>query len=341
MGNTSLTHRNTTLLAVEATPGQVTVSSDDIDEMLAPARKRLRIPKGILQRVAGVYERRWWKDEEDGWKQGIVHAAERAMAKSGVSRDQIGLLINASVSRPYLEPALSTTIHSALGLPTSTLNFDVTNACLGFVNAMTMAATMIDSGAVEYVMVVGAENIEQTQRATIERLNSKTATRADYNSRFASLTLGCGAAVAILGPADKHPEGHRLLHTEARAGTEHHELCIGSMEDMRTDTQGLLENGLALVLDAWREAHDNGRNFKNADYFIIHQVSMPYARSFAKTVGVDFERIPVTFPDYGNVAAEAVPITLAHYQDTFKRGERIVLLGVGSGLNTAMTEVEW
>lgn len=340
MGNTSFTHRNTTLLAVEATPGQVTVSSDDIDEMLAPARKRLRIPKGVLQRVAGVYERRWWKDREDGWKQGIVHAAERAMAKAGITRDQVGLIINASVSRPYLEPAVSTSIHAALGLPPSTMNFDITNACLGFVNAMTMASSMIDSGAMQYVLIVGAENVEMTQRATIDRLNSKGATRADYNSRFASLTLGSGAAAMLLGPADKHPEGHRLVATDTRAATQHHELCIGSMDDMQTDTQGLLENGLALVLDTWRDI-DVSREMKGADHYVIHQVSMPYARSFAKTVGVEFERLPVIFPDFGNTAAEAVPMTLAHHQDSFERGERIILLGVGSGLNTAMTEVQW
>lgn len=341
MSNTSLTHRNTAVLAVEATPGQVAVSSDDIDEMLAPARKRLRLPKGILQRVAGVYERRWWKDPVDGWRQGIVQAAERALADSGVRRDQIGLIINASVSRPYLEPALATSVHAALGLPASTLNFDITNACLGFVNGMALASSMIDSGAIEYALIVGAENVEMTQRATIDRLNAKGATRADYNSRFASLTLGSGAAAMILGPADRHPEGHRMLYTETRAGTEHHELCIGSMDDMRTDTQGLLENGLSLVLETWRGAHENGRDFRNADRYIIHQVSMPYARSFAKTVGVDFDRIPVTFPDWGNIAAEAVPMTLAHFQDGFERGQRILLLGVGSGLNTAMMEVTW
>ena len=79
-GNTGIVHSNTSLLAVEGTLPQVTVTSDEIDEMLAPARKRLRLPKGVLQRVAGVYERKWWRDREIGWKEGVVLAAERAMA---------------------------------------------------------------------------------------------------------------------------------------------------------------------------------------------------------------------------------------------------------------------
>src|SRR5699024_1206163 len=139
-GNTGIVHRNTSLLAVEMSLPQVTVTSDEIDEMLSPARKRLRLPKGVLQRVAGVYERRWWRDRESRLTQGVRLAAARAMPKAGMMRAQVGLLINASVARPHLEPAVSTRIHPSLGLPSSAMNFDITNACLGFVNAMTMAS---------------------------------------------------------------------------------------------------------------------------------------------------------------------------------------------------------
>ncbi|MCL6423594.1 3-oxoacyl-ACP synthase III [Brachybacterium sp. JHP9] len=339
--NTSIVHANAALLAVEATEAQVPVSSDEIDDMLSPARRRLRLPQGVLQRVAGVYERRWWRDPENGWRQGIVLAAERAMARAGITRDQVGLLINASVSRQHLEPAVSTSVHHALGLPRSCMNFDITNACLGFVNAMTVAAGMIDSGQVKYALIVGAEDIEEVQRRTIDRLNSKDATRADFNNQFAALTLGSGAAAAVLGPADLHPLGHRITNTQARAGTEHHELCIGDMDDMRTDSQGLLENGISLILDTWRGANAAGRDYRSIEHVIPHQVSMVYTQNFSKITGVGMERIPVTFPDWGNVAAEAVPMTLAKHQENVKPGERVLLMGVGSGLNTAMMEVLW
>lgn len=339
--NTAFDHKNAAILSVAAVEAQVPVTSDEIDEMLAPARKRLRLPKGTLQRVAGVYERRWWKDPENGWKQGVVQAAERAMAAAGITRDQIGILINASVSRQHLEPAMSTHIHDALGLPPSAMNFDITNACLGFVNAMTMVAGLIDAGQIEYALVVGAEDVEEVQRGTIERLNAKNATREDFNNQFASLTLGSGAAAAVIGRADKHPEGHRILHTQTRAGTEHHELCIGDMDDMRTDTAGLLENGLDLVTKTWQAAEESGRDYAGQDFFVTHQVSMVYTRAFAKSMGIDMEKIPLTFPELGNIAAEAVPLTIGLHQDKFSKGDKILLLGVGSGLNTAMMEIEW
>lgn len=340
-GNSAFVHRNVALLAVEATEAQVPVTSDQIDEWLAPARRRLRLPKGVLQRVAGVYERRWWKDAENGWRQGIVLAAERAMSRAGVTRDQVGLMINASVSRQHLEPAVVTSVHNALGMPTTCMDFDITNACLGFVNAMTMAASMIDSGQIEYALIVGAEDVEEVQRGTISRLNSKGATRDDFNNQFASLTLGSGAAAAVLGPADRHPEGHRLVGTQGRAGTQHHDLCIGDMDDMRTDSTGLLENGIELILETWRDAQDAGIDLASIEHVIPHQVSMVYTRNFAKATGVGMERIPVTFPDWGNVAAEAVPMTLAKHQPNIATGDRVLLLGVGSGLNTAFMEIQW
>lgn len=340
-GNTTFVHRNTALLAVEATEAQVPVSSDQIDEWLAPARRRLRLPKGVLQRVAGVYERRWWRDSENGWRQGIVLAAERAMAKAGITRDQVGLMINASVSRQHLEPAVVTSVHDALGMPSSCMDFDITNACLGFVNAMTMASGMIDSGQIEYALIVGAEDVEEVQRGTMDRLNSKGATRKDFNNQFASLTLGSGAAAAVLGRADAHPEGHRLVGTQARAATRFHDLCIGDMDDMRTDSEGLLENGIGLIMETWRDANAAGLDLRGCDHVIPHQVSMVYTRNFAKVSGVGMDKIPVTFPDWGNVAAEAVPMTLAKHQPNITRGDRVLLLGVGSGLNTAFMEVQW
>src|SRR5690625_5614303 len=108
---------------------------------------------------------------------------------------------------------------------------------------MTMAAGMIDAGQTTYALIVGAEDVEKVQRGTIDRLNSKTSTRDDFNNQFASLTLGSGAAAAVIGPADEHPEGHRLKLTQARAGTEHHELRVGNMERTEEHTSELQSRG--------------------------------------------------------------------------------------------------
>ena len=51
--------------------------------------------------------------------------------------------------------------------------------------------------------------------------------------------------------------------------------------------------------------------------------------------------IPMTFPKWGNVAAAALPMTLAECAPTYKSGDRILCMGVGSGLNTALLEIQW
>ena len=339
-GNAISHHTHASLLSVTEVLAPVTVTSEQIDGELAEVLQRLRLPKGLLPRVAGVHARRNW-EHPGHFQEGAAEAGRQALAAAGVAPDRVGLMINTSVTRETLEPSVAVRIHHEMGLPTSATNFDITNACLGFVNAMTMAAGMIDAGQIRYALIVGAEDVEEVQRGTIDRLNSKTSTRDDFNNQFASLTLGSGAAAAVLGPADAHPEGHRLKLTQARAGTEHHELCVADMQDMRTDSAGLLENGISLILDTWKGANDAGLDFRSIEHVIPHQVSMVYTRNFSKITGVGMERIPVTFPDWGNIAAEAVPMTLAEHQDSISRGERVLLMGVGSGLNTAMMEVEW
>ena len=60
---------------------------------------------------------------------------------------------------------------------------------------------------------------------------------------FASLTLGSGAAAMVLGSLDRSPEAHRIVGGVSRAATQHHEICVGDLDRMRTDTKALLESG--------------------------------------------------------------------------------------------------
>ena len=110
---------------------------------LAPSLKRLKLSRKLLERVAGVVERRWW-DAGTSFDDAAVEAGGKALAEAGIEPGQVGLLINTSVTRRNLEPSVAAKVHHGLGLPSSAMNFDVANACLGFVNGMTLAANMID-----------------------------------------------------------------------------------------------------------------------------------------------------------------------------------------------------
>ena len=338
-GNATTVHRNVALLSIAASmPGRVTTSAE-IDTALTPALKRMGLPRGLLERVAGITERRNWATGES-FDTAAISAGEKALAEAGVAASDIGLIINTSVTRKHLEPSVAVRMHNGLGLPSSAVNFDIANACLGFVNGMSLAAQLIDAGQIRYAMIINGEDSDEIQLNTIERLNRPDMTRANFMNEFASLTLGSGAAAAVLGPADDHASGHRILGGVSRAATQFNELCVGSVSGMYTDAKGLLRGGMGLVVAAWEEAKKDW-NWSDMDRYIIHQVSSIHTRAITRAAKMDKTKVPVTYSRYGNVGPASIPITLAEQASTLSPGDRVLLLGVGSGLNTAMMEICW
>ena len=340
IGNT--THRFTRagILALEVAEAPRVVTSDEIDEQLAETYERVGLRAGMLQGLAGIRERRWW-GEGVSFVEGAAEAGGKAVSASGVAPEDIGLMVNTSVSRRQLEPSTAVSVHHAIGLPSSCQNFDVTNACLGFVNGMELAASMIDAGYVDYALVVDGEDARPVQEATLARLTEPDVTAEDVMSQFATLTLGSGAAAMVLGPRDVRPEAHRMVGSASRAGTEHHELCLGDNDGMRTDLRGLLEAGLDLSSALWEEADGEFDWQGGMDRYVIHQVSRVHTEALCSRLGIDPALVPTTFPERGNIGPVSVPFTLAHEAASLSPDERVLLMGIGSGLNASCLELVW
>jgi 3-oxoacyl-[acyl-carrier-protein] synthase III len=338
-GNASYRYSNTSVLSVCAVEAPQIVTSASFDEQLAETLQRVRLRPGMLQSLAGISERRWWP-EDVSFVDAAVMGGGKALAEAGIDASQIGLLINSSVSKANLEPSAAVSVHNALRLPTSCVNFDLSNACLGFVNAMHLAGLMIDSGQIDYALVVDGEGARLTQQRTLARLARPETTSADVMAEFATLTLGSGAAGMVLGRSDNHPEGHRVIGGVTRAGTEHHELCVGDLESMRTDTKGLLDAGLELAKQAWFEAQGSF-NWSDMNRYIIHQVSQVHTEALCAALQIAPDRVPRTFPLHGNIGPASVPFTLAGEVGSLETGDRVLCMGIGSGLNTSFTEIAW
>jgi 3-oxoacyl-[acyl-carrier-protein] synthase III len=338
-GNAGFRLHNTAMLSVCAVEAPIVVPSSAFDDRLAATYRRVGMKPGMLAERAGVVERRWWPTDVS-FADAAAMAGAKALAEAGIIPAQVGVMINTSVSREYLEPSTAVAVHHQLGLPTSCLNFDLANACLGFVNAIQLAGNMIDSGQADYAVLVDAEGSRYTQEVTLARLEGGDATAEDLRSQFATLTLGSGAAAMVLGRADRHPEGHRVVGGVSRAGTEHHDLCVGDLDRMRTDTKRLFEAGLALAVETWKDAKAEF-DWQGIDWFVAHQTSVVHIRAMAAALGVNPSRFPLTLPTYGNMGPAAVPFTLARHADDLRSQDRILLLGIGSGLNTSYAEIIW
>ena len=331
--------RNVGIVALSAVEAPDVVTSAWIDEQLADTYARTGLEPGTLANVAGVIERRWWPDDVT-FDQAAAMAGRQAIDASGIDPQRIGMIISTSVCKHHLEPSVACAVHHHLDLAPGCTNFDVGNACLGFVNGIEIAASAIDGGMIDYALIVDGEGSRHTQQRTIERLQQPETTAADVYAEFASLTLGSGAAATVLGRMDAHPDAHRLVAGISRAATMHHQLCVGDLERMTTDTAGLLTAGLHLAGELWADASEHFE-WGDMDWYIAHQISLVHTHMVADRIGIDIDRVPLTFPHLGNVGPAAIPITLAGVADQIQPGQRVLCLGMASGLNASCLEIEW
>jgi 3-oxoacyl-[acyl-carrier-protein] synthase III len=338
-GNATYRLSNTAVLSICAVEAPIVATSAEFDDRLAETFARTGMKPGMLESLAGVRERRWWPDDVS-FIDAAALAGAKALAEAGINPSDVGVMINTSVTRAALEPSSAVAVHHQLGLPTSCLNFDLANACLGFVNGIQLAGSLIDAGQADYALLVNAEGIQGLQQVTLDLLSSPDATAEDVKANFASLTLGCGAAAMVLGRGDRHPEGHRVVGGVSRAGTEHHELCVGDLSGMRTDSRALFEAGIALALDTWKDAV-NEFDWSDVDYYVAHQTSVKHIAALAAALQVDVSRFPMTLPTFGNMGPAAVPFTLATQVDQLQADDKVLLMGIGSGLNTSFAEIIW
>lgn len=328
-----------------ALPEEVWTSAE-IERRLAPLYERLKLPEGRLELMTGIRERRMWAP---GTRPSDASAAagRAVLAKSALGAEQVELFIHAAVSRDMLEPATASFAHRKIGLPPRAQIFDVSNACLGFLNSLTLAAAQIEAGQIQCALVVAGENgrplVEQTLRTLVER----PLTRNEIKPYFANLTIGSGAVAAIVCHRSLvKGRGHRLLGGIARAATQHSDLCQGDTYGaeslaMQTDSEQLLLAGVALAKETWTDfTREQGSEFSR---FICHQVGSVHRRKLYETLGLSLEKDFSTFETLGNTGSVALPATLALAVDAgaVREGDRVGLLGIGSGLNCLMLALEW
>jgi 3-oxoacyl-[acyl-carrier-protein] synthase-3 len=116
------------------------------------------------------------------------------------------------------------------------------------------------------------------------------------------------------------------------------------MDRMVTDTRILLSEGLKLAAKTFQAAKIAlGWVANEMDQYIIHQVSKVHTESLVNLLGLDPEKVHAIYPSMGNVGPASVPIVLARAVELgrIRKGDRVALLGIGSGLNCSMAEIVW
>lgn len=339
------------------------VTSAELEERLAPLYARLRLSTGRLEMMSGIRARRFF---EPGTRPSAIaaRAGARAIERSGIERERIGCIVHAAVCRDFLEPATASVVHHALELSPACVPFDLSNACLGFANAMAVTGAMIERGEIEAALVVSGEDGGPLVEATLRTLAlDPQADRAALKRAHASLTIGSAGAACVLARSpdsrtrSARPQGSRpawkLLGGAALADTQHHELCQGDHEAnqggplMETESEAMLQAGNALAARTFEAfLQEMGWSREDVDRVVTHQVGSVHRKLLFETLGLDPARDFPTVETLGNTGSAALPVSFSLAEEAgFLRaggrpGQRVAMLGIGSGLACLMLGVE-
>ena len=342
----------------------VVVSSSELEERLAPVYDKLRVPFGQLEAMTGIVERRFWQPGYDVVR-GATQAARATLAASSVPSSEIEALIYGGVCRQHFEPA--TACHVAAGLEQAGLPiargatiYDLSNACLGVVNGMVEIANRIELGQIRAGMVVSCESAREIVDTMIERMLAEP-TLELFSTSVATLTGGSAAVAVILtdGSFGSAGSGARLRGGVVGNAPVHHMLCRWGVEAeprpsrtgqaslrafMSTDAVQVLEHGVVLGAQTWeRLLRELDWGIDDVDRTVCHQVGSRHREVVLEALGVEPRRDFVAYDYLGNTGTAALPLALALASERsfVTAGQRVALLGIGSGLNCVMLGVDW
>jgi 3-oxoacyl-[acyl-carrier-protein] synthase-3 len=330
------------------------LTTEEIENKLKPLYERLKLPFGRLEQMSGIKERRYWSNGTMPSDASIM-AAKNVLKKSPhISKNDIGCVLHTSVSRDFLEPATANVVHDSLGLSDDCTIYDISNACLGFMNGMITIADKIELGQIKAGLVLSGENGKPLLDTTIDKLLTDTSlSRRNIKEYIASLTIGSGAASALLVSESLTRNGHKLIGGMVQSATQHNELCrsapdtgvkCGEEITMRTDSEAVLVNGCKLAKRTWKRFKEElGWDNDTADRIFCHQVGTSHKRMLFETLKLPVEKDFSTVEFLGNIGSASLPITvtMGEEKNLVKSGNNVALLGIGSGLNCIMLGVSW
>lgn len=327
------------------------VTSEDLEQRLAPLYEKLRMPRGQIEMLTGVRERRYW-DPGALVSQGASAAAHKALAASGIDAADIGMLIYGGVCRDNLEPATACVVANAIGLRGNAIIHDVCNACLGVMNGLFLIANAIELGQIRAGIAVSCESARQIVDLTIERM-LRTGDLETAKASMATMTGGSGAAAIVLANDELANGAHRLAGGVVRTAPQFHGLSRWgpdtgvpgtSPQIMETDAAATMEHGVALGNETYRAfIRELGWPETGPDRIICHQVGAPHRAAVLTAIGIPPERDFTTFEFLGNMGTASLPITaaIAGERGFLEPGHKVGFFGIGSGLNCLLLGMEW
>lgn len=313
------------------------VSSHEVEDRVRAASPGCRVPRGVVALVSGVEERRY--APEGVYASDLAAAAaRRALTEAGAEPAAVDLLIFAAASQDLVEPATANIVQEKVGTAAAVL--DVKNACNSFLNGLQVAEALIAAGQYRTILVATGETPSRCIRWDAP-------TMADFRLNFPGYTLGDAGAAALLTAATgdrgifyrafQSVSRHWRAATLPGGGSMHprgdeHTYIRGDGADLR---DAFAELGPGLLHRALRET---GTSLDDFAAILVHQVSCPYLHHFVEATGIPLEKVVVTLPGHGNMAAASLPVayTLARADGRIGPGDRVLWIGLAAGISAGV-----
>jgi 3-oxoacyl-[acyl-carrier-protein] synthase-3 len=254
-------------------------------------------------------------------------AGRAALADAGVDAAGLGAIIVATATPDQAFPATAVRVQAELGAKRA-FGFDVSAACSGFLYALSVADSLIRTGQVESVLVIGAEVYSRI---------------LDFSDRTTCVLFGDGAGAVLLQARDVAPEGAGVLSTHLHAdGAQGDILYVDGAVGRRDKPGFLVMNGrevfrqavtlLASVVDEAMTANNLTSN--DIDWLIPHQANRRIIDGVGKKLGLGADRVVITVDKHANTSAASVPLAMAAAKadGRLKPGQLLLLEALGGGL---------
>ena len=289
----------------------------------------------IVKRT-GIKERHIAEDYESTSDM-ATKAAEVAIARANLEKEDIDLVVCATVTPDYFNmPSTACLISDKLGIK-NVQAFDISAACSGFVYALSVAKAFVESGMKKNVLVIGAE---------------KFSSIVDYRDRTTCILFGDGAGAAVISATTNKQEGFVDIHASAD-GSYWDFLITPSPGSVNPATHQAIEEGLQFVKMKGNETFKlavktltkdvkeilKKNNLKGEDipHFVPHQANYRIIKAVGDSLGMRDDQVVLTVHKYGNTSAASIPMAINDiYEDgRLKKGELMLLDTFGGGLTWA------
>ncbi len=303
-----------------------------------------------IQERTGIKERRWVKpgDGQSTFSMGL-EAAKKAISNSGIKKEDLDLIVFATLSPDYYFPGPGVQVQEALEINTIAA-LDIRAQCSGFVYSISVADQFIKTGMYKNVLVIGSE----LQSHGIDK---------STRGRSISVIFGDGAGAAVLTREDDptigilsthiHSEGKHALElaTEAPGMGSRWVTDIITDNDPEDFSYRPYMNGQFVFKHAVRRFSEvineglqkNNLEVSDINMLIPHQANLRISQFIQKKFGLSDDKVYNNIQKYGNTTAASIPIALseAHQQGKVKEGDTVVLAAFGSGFTWGRVIIKW